>query len=42
MFKNILVPSDLTERNHKAMDIAVKMALENQSCRYSAPCDRNL
>ncbi len=29
MFKNILVPSDLTERNHKAMDIAVKMALES-------------
>ncbi len=23
MFKNILVPSDLTERNRKAMDIAV-------------------
>ena len=31
MFKNILVPSDLTERNHKAMDIAVKMALENRA-----------
>jgi nucleotide-binding universal stress UspA family protein len=29
MFKNILIPSDLTERNHKAMDIAVRMALEN-------------
>jgi len=29
MFKNILVPSDLTDRNQKAMDIAVKMALEN-------------
>ena len=29
MFKNILVPSDLTERNHKAMDIAVEMALES-------------
>jgi nucleotide-binding universal stress UspA family protein len=29
MFKNILIPSDLTERNHKTMDIAVKMALEN-------------
>jgi nucleotide-binding universal stress UspA family protein len=29
MFKHILVPSDLTERNRKAMDIAVKMALEN-------------
>ncbi len=29
MFKNILIPSDLTERNHKAMDIAVKLALEN-------------
>ena len=31
MFKNILVPSDLTERNQKAMDIAVKMALENHA-----------
>src|SRR5208337_1352457 len=31
MFKNILVPSDLTERNHKAMDIAVEMALENRA-----------
>ena len=31
MFKNILVPSDLTERNHKAMDIAIKMAIENQA-----------
>ncbi len=29
MFKHILVPSDLTERNRKAMDIAVEMALEN-------------
>ena len=29
MFKHILVPSDLTERNRKAMDIAVKMALVN-------------
>lgn len=31
MFKNILVPSDLTERNHKAMDIAVEMALESRA-----------
>jgi nucleotide-binding universal stress UspA family protein len=31
MFKNILIPSDLTERNHKTMDIAVKMALENRA-----------
>ncbi len=31
MFKNILVPSDLTERNQKAMDIAVEMALENRA-----------
>ena len=31
MFKNILVPSDLTERNLKAMDIAVTMALENRA-----------
>ena len=31
MFKHILVPSDLTERNHKAMDIAVEMALENEA-----------
>jgi nucleotide-binding universal stress UspA family protein len=31
MFKNILIPSDLTERNHKAMDIAVKLALENDA-----------
>jgi len=29
MFKHILVPSDLTDRNRKAMDIAVKMALVN-------------
>jgi nucleotide-binding universal stress UspA family protein len=29
MFKNILLPSDLTDRNHKAMDIAIGMALEN-------------
>jgi nucleotide-binding universal stress UspA family protein len=29
MFKHILVPSDLTDRNRKAMDIAVKMALTN-------------
>ncbi|MCE5336759.1 MAG: universal stress protein [Desulfobacteraceae bacterium] len=26
MFKHILVPTDLTERNRRAMDIAVKMA----------------
>jgi nucleotide-binding universal stress UspA family protein len=31
MFKHILVPSDLTERNRKAMDIAVKMALVNEA-----------
>ncbi len=31
MFKHILVPSDLTDRNRKAMDIAVEMALENKS-----------
>ncbi|MFZ0931729.1 MAG: universal stress protein [Syntrophobacteraceae bacterium] len=31
MFKNILIPSDLTERNHKAMDIAVKLALEDSA-----------
>jgi len=31
MFKNILVPSDLTERNLKAMDIAVRMAPENRA-----------
>jgi nucleotide-binding universal stress UspA family protein len=31
MFKNILVPSDLTERNHKAMDIAVNLALANHA-----------
>ncbi len=30
MFKHILVPSDLTERNRKAMDIAAGMALENE------------
>ncbi|MGO9532430.1 MAG: universal stress protein [Syntrophobacteraceae bacterium] len=29
MFKHILVPSDLTDRNRKTMDIAVKMALVN-------------
>ncbi len=27
MFKRILVPTDLTDRNRKAMDIAVKMAV---------------
>ncbi len=31
MFKHILVPSDLTQRNRKAMDIAVNMALENKA-----------
>jgi nucleotide-binding universal stress UspA family protein len=31
MFTNILVPSDLTERNRKAMDIAVEMAMENRA-----------
>jgi nucleotide-binding universal stress UspA family protein len=31
MFKHILVPSDLTARNRKAMDIAVKMATENEA-----------
>ncbi len=31
MFKHILVPTDLTERNRKAMDIAVKMAIENKA-----------
>jgi nucleotide-binding universal stress UspA family protein len=31
MFKHILLPSDLTERNRKAMDIAVEMALENEA-----------
>ncbi len=30
MFKHILVPSDLTERNRKAMDIATGMGLENE------------
>ncbi len=29
MFKHILVPTDLTDRNRKAMEIAVKMALED-------------
>jgi nucleotide-binding universal stress UspA family protein len=31
MFKHIMVPTDLTERNRKAMDIAVKMATENKA-----------
>ena len=31
MFKHILVPSDLTERNRKAMHIAFKMAFENKA-----------
>ena len=31
MFKNILIPSDLTERNLKAMDIAVKLAQEDSA-----------
>jgi nucleotide-binding universal stress UspA family protein len=31
MFKHILVPTDLTQRNRKAMDIAVNMALENKA-----------
>ncbi|SPF47879.1 UspA domain protein [Syntrophobacter sp. SbD1] len=31
MFKNILVPSDLTDRSHKAMEIAAEMAHENQA-----------
>jgi len=29
MFKHILVPSDLTDRNRKTMDIAIKMAVVN-------------
>jgi nucleotide-binding universal stress UspA family protein len=29
MFKHILVPTDLTDRNRKAMDIAISMAKEN-------------
>ncbi|MEN6438804.1 MAG: universal stress protein [Syntrophobacter sp.] len=31
MFKHILVPTDLTDRNRKAMEIAVKMALEDSA-----------
>ncbi len=31
MFKHILVPTDFTDRNRKAMDIAVKMATENNA-----------
>jgi nucleotide-binding universal stress UspA family protein len=31
MFKNILVPWDLTERGHKAMEIAAGLALKNQA-----------
>ena len=31
MFKNILVPSDLTERNQKAIDIAFNMAQANHA-----------
>lgn len=29
MFKHILVPTDLTDRDRKAMEIAVKMAFQN-------------
>ncbi len=29
MFKHILVPTDLTDRDRKSMEIAVKMAREN-------------
>jgi nucleotide-binding universal stress UspA family protein len=31
MFKHILIPTDLTDRNRKALQIAVKMALEDQA-----------
>lgn len=31
MFTHILVPSDLTEKNSRAMDIAVKMALQDRA-----------
>ena len=31
MFKHIMVPSDLGERNRKTMDIAVNMAIENKA-----------
>lgn len=34
MFKHILVPTDLTERSLKALDIAVKMALYS-TCRIT-------
>jgi len=29
MFKNILVPTDFTEKSYKALDIAVKLATQN-------------
>jgi nucleotide-binding universal stress UspA family protein len=31
MFKHILIPTDLTDRNRKALQIAVKMAMEDQA-----------
>jgi nucleotide-binding universal stress UspA family protein len=31
MFKHVMVPSDLTGRNRKVMEIAVKMAAENSA-----------
>jgi len=34
MFEHILVPTDLTDRNRRAMEIAIKMALEN-SCKLT-------
>ncbi|MHC1725863.1 MAG: universal stress protein [Syntrophobacteraceae bacterium] len=31
MFRHILVPTDLTDRNRKAMDIALNMGVENKA-----------
>jgi len=31
MFKHILIPTDLTDRNRKALQIAVKMAMEDRA-----------
>lgn len=31
MFKHILIPTDLTDKSHRALEIAVKIALHDQS-----------
>ena len=41
MFKHILIPTDLTDRDRKAIQIAIKMAMEEQACDHAPARDRN-